>query len=156
MGMQFKLFIFFLLILAALAAVYILVNSIINLDVKKQVVIVNNQEIRVEIAQTIFEKSRGLSGRDGIGDDEGMLFIFDKPDIHSFWMKGMKFSIDILWIKDNKVIGFEENVDPQIDVPPRDLKIYSPPEPIDKVLELKAGSVKRLRITSGEYLNLPG
>ncbi len=44
------------------------------------------------------EKIRGLSGKEGLGENEGMLFIYDKPGEYVFWMKDMKFPIDIIWL----------------------------------------------------------
>ena len=44
---------------------------------------------------------KGLSGRDNLADDEGMFFVFEKSDIYPFWMKDMKFAIDIIWIMED-------------------------------------------------------
>ncbi len=78
-----------------------------------------------------------------------MLFIFDKPGAYSFWMKGMKFSIDIIWIANNKIVGFVENAEL-----PDGLKIptYKPSAAIDKVLELNAGTVARDGIKIGDTI----
>src|SRR5947208_11440214 len=46
---------------------------------------------------TLF-RSRGLQGKEGLKKNEGMLFIFEQDGLHRFWMKDMKFPIDIIWI----------------------------------------------------------
>ena len=54
-----------------------------------------------------------MSGQDALKKDEAMLFIFDEPGMHGFWMKDMRFSIDIIWIDENlRVVHLEENVSP--------------------------------------------
>src|SRR3989344_3404700 len=63
--------------------------------------------VRADLAITGLEKTRGLSGRGGLGKNEGMLFLFDSLDRHAMWMKGMTFPIDILWIKNGKVADIE-------------------------------------------------
>lgn len=104
----------------------------------------------VEVASTTISRARGLSGRDGLGENKGMFFIFDGLDSYGFWMKDMKFPIDIIWIKNDRVVGVTENAAPEPGVPLRNLKIYSPPEPVDRVLEVPAGTVKRRGIKVGD------
>ena len=80
-----------------------------------------------------------------------MLFIFDRPDLYGFWMKGMFFPIDIIWIKDNQVIGFEEELDPDSSPNP---KLYYPPALVDRVLEVKAGAVRERQIQIGQVVEI--
>ena len=56
------------------------------------------QNIKVELAVTEAEQELGLSGRSGLKEDEGMLFIFEQAGAHGFWMKDMNFPIDIIWL----------------------------------------------------------
>jgi uncharacterized membrane protein (UPF0127 family) len=65
---------------------------------------VNGTYVRVHVADTEEARSRGLSGTQNLAPDEGMLFVFDKPGIYSFWMKDMLIPIDIIWIDENGVI----------------------------------------------------
>src|SRR3972149_4363578 len=79
-----------------------------NIDVR-----VNSAVIKTEIAGTPAERTRGLSGRECIGKNQGMLFVFDKPDYYPFWMKNMRFPIDIIWIDaSKKVVYVKSNVAP--------------------------------------------
>lgn len=112
----------------------------------------DGEKFLVEIADTPLERSQGLSGRSDLGSNEGMLFLFEKSDYYGFWMKGMLIPIDIIWIKDNKIIGFEKSVSPEPGVPESDLKKYLPSEPVDKVLEVSAGTVERLGIQAGDEI----
>ncbi|OGE83271.1 MAG: hypothetical protein A3B10_01315 [Candidatus Doudnabacteria bacterium RIFCSPLOWO2_01_FULL_44_21] len=95
--------------------------------------------IKVELADSVAEQVAGLSGRTGLSDDQGMWFVFDQSDRYIFWMKGMKFPIDIVWVKANKIVEIDQNIDPQIGAADTDLRLYQPVEPVDRVLELPAG-----------------
>src|SRR3989344_5634246 len=56
---------------------------------------INGQRVNVEVAQTVAERSRGLSNRPPLGADEGMVFVFPEPSTPSFWMNGMRFPLDL-------------------------------------------------------------
>ena len=121
---------------------------------KRVQISIGAQSIKAEVARTPIALARGLSGRDGLGENESMLFIFGIADRHGFWMKDMKFPIDIIWLKDNKIIGFTENIEPQIGAKTQDLKIYYPPEPVDRVLELRAGRARLLNAQVGDMIKI--
>ena len=48
----------------------------------------------VEVKDSPLERSQGLSGRQSLPTDTGILFIFDKPEVQNFWMKEMQFPLD--------------------------------------------------------------
>ena len=105
-------------------------------------------EIKVEIADTDAERSLGLSGRDSLKTGYGMLFVFDTPGSYGFWMKDMKFSIDIIWIDaDGRVIGVEKGVEPET-YP----KVFYPPTPAKYVLEVPAGFADLHQVTPGSVV----
>ena len=54
-------------------------------------VAVGNAVFQVEIADTPQLRSKGLSGRDGLADMSGMIFVFESGRASNFWMKGMRF-----------------------------------------------------------------
>ncbi len=118
----------------------------------KDEVKINNQFITADVVKDPADRDKGLSGRSSLGLNDGMLFIFDSPDRYGFWMKGMQFPIDIVWIQGNTVVGFVPNVDPQIGAPLSSLNVYYPPEPVDKVLEIKAGRAELLHLQIGDMV----
>lgn len=61
-------------------------------------VILGDTTVIVEIADDVLERSRGLSGRESLPENQGMLFVFGNADFHGIWMKEMFFPIDIVWI----------------------------------------------------------
>ncbi len=105
-------------------------------------------EIPVEIATSSAAVQKGLSGRVSLAADRGMLFLFDHPEKYRFWMPDMRFPIDIIWIDDNQVIDADENVSPKFD--PLYPVFYTPARPVQYVLEVNAGFMKRNNIHIGD------
>lgn len=114
---------------------------------------IGETRIIAEAASSREERMRGLSGRKDLGSSHGMLFVFENPDFHSIWMKGMYFPIDIIWISKGKVVDLERNVSPPIPLGSTDtssLTIYSPDVPAEFVLETRAGFVRDHDIRIGD------
>ena len=124
----------------------------VNPELKKNSVTIKNQTFEVEVADTVLSRSRGLSGRNGLGDHKRMLFIFNGTSSSGFWMKDMKFPIDIIWMQEGRVIGFSENLPAEPGKSMFKLPIYYPPAPIDRVLEVGAGTVKKYDILENDYV----
>jgi len=113
---------------------------------------IGSQEYKIEVADTVMSQIRGLSGREGLADDHGMLFIFGSPATRSFWMKDMHFPIDIVWINQNKIIGFVENAEPSSgSIMP---STFSSPGPADMVLEISAGQVRKNNFQVGGLIEI--
>jgi uncharacterized protein len=66
--------------------------------------VVENVKIKVEIADSLEEKMQGLMNRESLGENEGMLFIFDDEDYYSFWMKNTLIPLEIIHIDENMEI----------------------------------------------------
>lgn len=112
------------------------------------IVTLANKEFKVEIAQSPEELGKGLSGRDGLDDSTGLLFVFDKPDNYGFWMKEMNFPIDIIWISsENKIVHIEKALSPET-FP----KIYYPNSLSLYVLEINAGKSDLLNLKTGDIV----
>ncbi len=95
--------------------------------------------VLVEVANTTELRIKGLSGRDSIDDKKGMLFVFDRAESPSFWMKDMNFPIDIIFFdKDWNIVDIKENF-PAESYP----ETYTPKEKAKYVVEVNAGFAKR-------------
>lgn len=111
----------------------------------------SDKVIYAEIADTPYKKELGLSFRDSLDENKGMLFIFDEPTITFFWMKDMHISLDIIWIMDNKIVDIDKNVPtPKADTPLIQLPKYSPSEKVNYVLEVNAGFADKNNIETGD------
>jgi uncharacterized membrane protein (UPF0127 family) len=150
-AMPFLIVFGIVLVVAGFAASYFFIFHRPNAPLGKNEVRIGNTIFVAEVASTTFEKARGLSFRDGLAEGHGMLFLFDgESGIQNFWMKDMRFAIDIIWIGGSKVLGFAENVAPQPGVSIWRLKIYNSPDGTDRVLEVNAGAVEEYHIKVGD------
>lgn len=103
----------------------------------------------VELALTEGEKTKGLMFRGFLGEDKGMLFIYEKEGIYSFWMKNTLIPLDIIWINsDKKVVHIESNVKPCNE----ECKSLYPSENAQFVLEINGGLAERLNIKLGDEI----
>jgi hypothetical protein len=109
--------------------------------------VINEREFKLEVASDDGERKKGLGGRERICENCGMIFQFPVSGNYSFWMKDMKFSLDIIWILENKVVYIAKNI-------PFDYRENMMPEVwADKVLELNAGTCDRNNIKEGDIVN---
>ena len=111
------------------------------------------QRYAVEIADDDAERARGLMFRDEMAADHGMLFIHDREEPQSYWMKNTRIALDILYF-DNALTLVKQ----QRDVPPCSAGNRCPSYPSDVparyVLELNAGEAARLGLQDGARLTL--
>ncbi len=105
----------------------------------------------VEIAASAKEKERGLGYRDSLAPDHSMLFPYDHKDQYQFWMKGMRFPLDFIWIDGRRIVDITTNVPAPIGDA---LPIYRPKVPVDKILELNAGTVEKIGIAIGDTIEI--
>lgn len=151
--MKRNIFIIVLILLCLGATVFLLLA---NFTSKSNVPIVeiNNKVFQVELAKTPEEQARGLSNRDILADNSGMLFIFPNYQTRFFWMKDMRFSLDIIWIKDNQVVGCEKEVAVFQNV--GYVSQVSSPELVNYVLEVNSGICKKYEIKAGDKVEVKG
>jgi len=107
------------------------------------IAVIHGHTIYLELAVTNAEKEKGLGYRDALPANRGMLFVYQNKDRYGFWMKGMQFPLDFIWIDGTTIVDLTENV--AIDTP-----AFAPHVPVDKVLEVNAGTVQRLGIQVGD------
>jgi uncharacterized membrane protein (UPF0127 family) len=105
----------------------------------------------VEVADDDAERARGLMFRDTLAVDSGMLFIHEREEPQSYWMKNTRIPLDILYFDNARKL-----VSQQRGVPPCTLGDACPPYPSDAparyVLELNAGEAARLGLANGAQM----
>ena len=102
----------------------------------------------VEVARTPEEHERGLMFRDAMAPDHGMLFDFADPQPVAFWMKNTKLPLDMLFIgADGRVTGIKTDATPYSEDP------IPSPGPVRAVLEVNAGTARRLGIRPGDRVS---
>ena len=114
-------------------------------------VIINGHTIQVEVSVTDAEKEKGLGDRDSLPAAHGMLFVYQNKDRYGYWMKGMRFPLDYIWIAGSTVVDLSQNIPaPKTpDEPPYEL---APRVPVDKVLEVNAGDIAKFGIHIGDQI----
>jgi len=115
-------------------------------------VMIRGHVIKVEIANTPESRMKGLSGREKLGNNEGMLFIMDEKRYHSFWMDGMKFPIDLIWIADNEVVDLTRNA--KVPLEGETIPVFRPETEVNRVLEVNAGYVDENNIQVGDEVGV--
>ena len=111
---------------------------------KIETVTIGNSKFYAEVVSSDVKMQKGLGGRSGLCDSCAMLFKFSQAEMHSFWMKDMRFPLDIIWIKNGEVVHVEKNVLENFS------GILSPQVDADSVLEINAGNVDKLDIKIGD------
>jgi uncharacterized membrane protein (UPF0127 family) len=121
---------------------------------EKAEVSLKGETFKVDVADTPAKQARGLGGRESLDRNEGMLFVFGGSRVRSFWMKDVLIPLDIIWISDDVVVGFDANVPAEPGVSTMNLKKYASPESVNYVLEVAAGTVDRLRLKVGDEVSI--
>ena len=118
---------------------------------------IENHTLFLELATTLQQQAQGLAGTTNLTDDYGMLFVYQRDDYYTFWMKGMLVPIDILWLnQEGKIVHLEQSVPPPSPgTSDRELAIYTPSQPARYVLEYRGGLSRDLGITIGDQVTLP-
>lgn len=151
MGNQaLKIFKFTILAIVLGAVIFFLPMWLKRDSVIKKIQVGGN-ELSVAIADTDALKQRGLSNRESLAPEAGMLFVYSNQDIRYFWMKDMKFSLDVIWIAGDKVIGVQENIPFQS----KDGQVvrFQSNAPADMVLEVSAGWIKSHKTRVGDRVD---
>lgn len=125
------------------------IRQVIQSMKTKQEIIINENKLNAHFVTEPEDRARGLSIFDSLPEDEAMVFQFDKPGKYSFWMREMKFPIDILWLDEEKrVVSLKERAQPE-DFP----ETYKPDDMALYVVEVNAGYVEKNNIAKGDIFS---
>lgn len=159
--LQFTLIATVALLSAALALNKPILDRIVSFIVRKDVssvkltgkVKINQTIVDIEVADTPAKRQQGLGGRESLEQSRGMLFVFEKEDKYKFWMKGLSFPLDFIWIRDQIVVDLSENVaSPNQGQSDETLEIITPKEKVDMALEVNAGFTRANNIKIGDKI----
>ena len=98
------------------------------------------------MADSEAERQQGLSGWPSLAEDEGMLFVFDQPGRYSFWMRGMKFPLDFVWIKSDEIVEITANGGVK-------RMNIQPQQSANRVLEVNSGFAARHNLKIGDKVS---
>lgn len=79
-----------------------------------KIIKINNFSLEIELADTMEKRILGLSGRNSLPPNRGLLFVYEIPAFYEIWMKDMKFPIDIIWIDERgEIIDIKKDAKPE-------------------------------------------
>ncbi|MBW3004810.1 DUF192 domain-containing protein [Candidatus Woesearchaeota archaeon] len=108
-------------------------------------------KVNLELAATPSERAKGLMHRESLGENDGMLFVFEKESILGFWMKNTLISLDMIFIdSNNKIVDIMTAVPCEKDP----CKSYTPQAESKYVLEVNAGFAEKHNIQIGDEIKL--
>ncbi|MGL5873860.1 MAG: DUF192 domain-containing protein [Xenococcaceae cyanobacterium] len=103
--------------------------------------IMGGETIELEVAQTPQQQALGLMYRKSLADNRGMLFSFEEARIAQFWMKNCLIPLDMIFLKEGKIVEIVANAPPCQSNP---CPVYGPLIPVDGVIELREGRAAQL------------
>lgn len=106
--------------------------------------------VAVEVARSEPQRTRGLMGRRFMPEDRGMLFLFDRPQIISMWMKNTYIPLDMVFVgQDGRVVSIAANAEPFSEA------IVSSSGPAVAVVEINGGVARRMGMRVGDRVRHP-
>ena len=110
---------------------------------------IGGKTIKVEVARTEKEQERGLMFRERMGKDEGMLFVYEREERLSFWMKNTRLPLSIAFIdKGGRIVDIQ-------DMEPFSLDTHTSAYPARYALEMNRGWFAREGIKVGDLMKIP-
>ncbi len=107
-----------------------------------------NTFVKAEVVNSKEKIEQGLAGRKEIADGRGMLFVMPKSGLQRFWMRGMQFGIDIIWVEGGRVVGCEKNISP------RDERIFTSPSAAGLILEVPEGFCDHFNVQVNDQVGI--
>jgi uncharacterized protein len=102
--------------------------------------------ITAEVASTLSQQATGLMHRRQMAQHEGMLFVYDEPGVHCFYMRNTLLPLSVAFIGDDGTIVHLD------DMQPLTLESHCPPRPVRFVLEMNQGWFAKRNIKPGHRL----
>lgn len=133
---------------------FVFFNKISELNIaelKYQDVEIKGKKIISEVVSEPVEQYRGLSFREDLCANCGMLFVFPDKEERQFVMRNMNFPLDILFIDDDKIINIAADLPPEGSEP---VNVYVSGAAVNYVLELPAGFCRENEIVVGDMVKI--
>jgi uncharacterized membrane protein (UPF0127 family) len=120
----------------------------------RNVILPNGGKIIAEVMETPEDMARGMMYRKSLARGRGMLFLHDKPAVHTYWMYNVEIPLDLIFMDTNRRIVYIEANAPPCRTAARDCPQYgpNPPRPVQYVLELGGGEAQRYGLKTGDAL----
>ena len=113
------------------------------LPIESKICFKKNECVFLEVANTPQQRSKGLMFRRSLKENHGMLFNLNNYANIDIWMKNTLFPLDVIFIRDNRIVNIYENLLP---CNVKNCAKFNSKFKVDKIIELKAGTVKKFNI----------
>ncbi|MEM6553059.1 MAG: DUF192 domain-containing protein [Planctomycetota bacterium] len=124
--------------------------------VSYQEIEIAGQRFDLELAVNPGQRYLGLSGRQSIADDGGMLFVFPRVSVREFVMRDCVIPIDIIFVDDaGKVVAIHAMQVEPLETRSNPTRRYSSVEPVRFAIELRGGRIAELGVSIGDQIELP-
>lgn len=107
---------------------------------------INTAKISLEVVCSQEDKAKGLMEREQLGENKGMLFVFENEQILNFWMKNTKIPLDIIFLNDSFIVVSEAQMKPY------DLNTTSSKKIAKYAVELDKGFIEKYKVKAGDKL----
>lgn len=130
--------------------VWMVISLVASFSVNRTILRLGSDSFRVTLALTNEERERGLSSTQQLGENEGMMLVYEQDDRWPIWMKDMNYPIDIIWIDSSKRITYiVKNAEPSS----YPQTIFQPNDPARYVLEVPGGTADRKNVSYGDKVD---
>jgi hypothetical protein len=127
-----------------------------SVEFPRGIILIDDIALEVQIADSDPRRVRGLMFQEQLPYDEGMIFVFTEPGLHSLWMLNMQFPLDMIWFDhDGNIVHIEKNIPPcKTVVEITTCQSVVPDNEASYVLEVTAGFIDQNNITRDSKLTI--
>lgn len=125
-----------------------------KIEFKQITATINKKSIVVELARTDSERQLGLMHRTQMGENNGMLFVFEDEAPRSFWMKNTLIPLAIAYLNSNKVIVDIQEMEAMPKSANSAIPTYPSRKPAMYALEMNRGWFKKHHVQVGQRLEV--
>jgi uncharacterized membrane protein (UPF0127 family) len=125
-----------------------------HLDGNRTEIFFEDHRFEVEIADSSEERARGLMNREFLGENSGMLFVYEEENDRSFWMKNTFIPLDIVFLDSNLAVINIEDADPEPNTSDDNLQRYRSERPAQYVLEINQNRSEEIGLEKGSEMSL--
>lgn len=155
---SFKIALIGVLFIGAGSGLYIILDQdyqiVDSLEQNSTEVYFEDHSFSVEIADTPEERRRGLMFREQLGENEGMLFVYEEESPRSFWMKNTLIPLDIIFLDSEMRIINIEKANPEPNTSDENLASYRSERPAQYVLEINQNRSEEIGLEKGDKMSL--
>ena len=116
---------------------------------------VEGHKLELTVAYSTEAQMRGLMGVTDLKEGQGMIFVYDTPQVLSFWMKNTLIPLSIAYVKSDGQIAAIQEMYPELGKPDWELKSYPSKEIVKYAIEVPAGWFEKVGVNYSTKIKIP-